>query len=252
MRLVLLPTHIIAGLIAIVVGFVALYAPKGATLHRKSGMVFVYSMLVMAAAGGVMAAMKHQMGNVVGGSMTFYLVATGLLTVRSRDREFHWVDAGAFLMAIAVAVLAIKFGLDVLKTPTHRIDGEPAAPGFVFGTVALLAASGDLRMMMARGFDGAQRVTRHLWRMSFAMFIATGSFFLGQAQVIPKPIRIFPLLALPVLAVLVPMLYWVWRVGIRRRVRGIVGYAEARRAVNPPEIRLTGAGLKQKSLGEMT
>lgn len=58
--------------------------------------------------------------------------------------------------------------------------------------------------------------------MSFALFIAALSFFLGQAKVIPKPIRIPGLLALPVLAVLVTMLYWLWRVRIRRSLRGIV------------------------------
>jgi hypothetical protein len=58
--------------------------------------------------------------------------------------------------------------------------------------------------------------------MSFALFIAALSFFIGQAQVFPEPVRIRPLLALPVLAVLVTMLYWLWRVRIRRTLRPIV------------------------------
>jgi len=37
----LLALHIIAGLIALVAGGVALYAVKGARVHRKSGMIFV-------------------------------------------------------------------------------------------------------------------------------------------------------------------------------------------------------------------
>ena len=55
--------------------------------------------------------------------------------------------------------------------------------------------------------------------MCFALFIAALSFFIGQAKVFPQPIRILPLLALPVLAVLVTMFYWLWRVRIRRRAR---------------------------------
>ena len=58
--------------------------------------------------------------------------------------------------------------------------------------------------------------------VSFALFIAAMSFFLGQAKVIPKPIRIPGLLALPVLAVLVTMLYWLWRVRRKRAFRGTV------------------------------
>ena len=37
----ILPVHIVAGVLALVFGYVALYATKGATLHRKSGMLFV-------------------------------------------------------------------------------------------------------------------------------------------------------------------------------------------------------------------
>ena len=55
-----------------------------------------------------------------------------------------------------------------------------------------------------------------LGAMSFALFIAALSFFIGQAKVIPKPIRIVPLLVLPVLAVLVTMLYWMWRIRVKR------------------------------------
>ena len=67
----LLPIHIIAGLIAIVAGFVSVFALKGMKLHRKSGMIFVYSMVILSLTGAVMAAFKHQTSNVVGGSLAF-------------------------------------------------------------------------------------------------------------------------------------------------------------------------------------
>ena len=54
----LLPVHVIGGAIAIATGFVALYAVKGGTLHRSSGTIFVYVMLVMSLTGAV-AAFSH-------------------------------------------------------------------------------------------------------------------------------------------------------------------------------------------------
>ena len=107
----------------------------------------------------------------------------------------------------------------------------PAFPFFMFGVVGLLAGIGDVRSMRSGALRGVRRIARHLWRMSFALFIAALSFFIGQAQVFPKPIRIMPLLALPVLAVLLTMLYWLWRVRVRRSLRGIVGIIGAREAV---------------------
>ena len=76
----------------------------------------------------------------------------------------------------------------------------------------MLASVGDLRVMLGRRLDRMQRIARHLWRMCFSLFIAAGSFFLGQAKVIPKPIRIFPMLAIPALLPLVLLIYWLVRV----------------------------------------
>lgn len=207
----LLPMHIVSGLIAIVAGYVALYALKGAKLHRRSGMIFVYAMLILSLTGAVIAALKAQRLNAMQGVLTFYLVATAVLTVRRRVQGFRWIDAGAMLVALMVGVYEIKLGFEALGSPKGTIDGVPAGVVFAFAAVALLAALGDMRML-TRGLKGAHRIARHLWRMCFALFVAAGSFFLGQAQVFPKPIRIYPLLTIPALLPLVLMLYWLARV----------------------------------------
>ena len=67
--------------------------------------------------------------------------------------------------------------------------------------------------------------------MSFALFIAALSFFIGQAKVIPEPIRIPGLLAVPVLAVLFTMFYWMWRV--RRPAAGTAREPLALRTLLP-------------------
>ena len=48
--------------------------------------------------------------------------------------------------------------------------------------------------------------------MCFALWIATASFFLGQADEFPEALRIMPLLCTPVLLVLLLMFYWLARV----------------------------------------
>ena len=212
----LLPIHITAGLIAIVAGFVAVYALKGARLHRKSGMIFVYSMWVLSLTGVVIAAVKQGWASVIGGSLAFYLVTTALLTVRRRDQEFHAIDTAAMLLGIGIGIFSIKLGLDGWNGPTGTMTGVPSAMIFLFATVALLGAIGDMRVMLTGQLRGAQRIARHLWRMCFALFVASGSFFLGQAKVFPKPMRIYPLLAIPALLPLVLLLYWLVRVRFTR------------------------------------
>lgn len=208
----LLPRHIIAGSIAIVAGFISVFAVKGLKLHRKSGMIFVYSMVVLSLTGAVIATMRHQTPNIIGGSLAFYMVTTAFLTVRPRDQRSRWIDAGAFVVGVTVSAAALRIGLDALNSATGKMNGVPAGMMFFFGVVAMVASLGDIRMMRTGGLKGAERIARHLWRMCFSLFIASGSFFLGQAKVIPKPIRILPLLAIPALLPLVLLLYWLVRV----------------------------------------
>ena len=92
----------------------------------------------------------------------------------------------------------------------------------------MLAAIGDLRAIRAGGLSGSRRLARHLWRMCFGLFIATGSFFLGQMKFIPEPVRILPLVLVLAFAPIPFLLYWMWRVRIRGQLRGIVVAAHAR------------------------
>ena len=217
MRITLL-IHIIAGGLGLISGFVALYSAKGATLHRKSGMVFVYTMLTMCTAGVVIAAVLERGARdrtSPRALLTAYLVITALITVRPPIPGRRWLDIGAMLVGLAVGLTSLTFGLEALANGGTR-NGMPAFPFFMFGVVGVLAGVSDLRLIRAgRRLQGARRLARHLWRMCFALFIAALSFFIGQADELPEPLRIYPLLALPVLMVLVTMLYWLWRV--RRR-----------------------------------
>ena len=51
----LLPIHIAAGGLAIVLGAIALSVKKGGTIHRRSGLLFVYAMLVMGVSAAILS-----------------------------------------------------------------------------------------------------------------------------------------------------------------------------------------------------
>jgi uncharacterized membrane protein len=221
-----LAVHILAGAVGIMSGFVALYAAKGATVHRKSGMVFVYAMLTMAVLGAGIAAIRGvaPKTNVPAAVLTAYLVITALITVRPPAGWSRRLDIALMLVALSVGLTDFGFGLAAVTSANAKLHWM-LIPFSIFGTVGLLASVGDLRMIRSGGLRGTSRIARHLWRMCFALFIGTASFFLGQAKVFPKPLRIPGLLALPVLAVLVTMLYWLWRVRVKRSSRGIVRWS---------------------------
>jgi hypothetical protein len=209
--------HIIAGLLALGSGAVALAVLKGGRLHRRSGTIFVYAMLFMAASGALMAIVRMQSVNIMAGVLTFYLVLTAMLTVRKPEAP-RVIHVAAMTIAIVGGLGAIALGIRIASSPTGKLDGMPASPAFLFGIMAVTAAAGDIRMM-ARGLSGSRRLRRHVWRMCTGMFIATGSFFLGQAEVFPRAIRASGLLGLPVVAVIAVMIFWLVRIRLQPRYR---------------------------------
>jgi hypothetical protein len=221
MRHTLLPLHILGGALGIVSGFLALSAAKGGRVHRASGTVFVYAMVLMATTGGVMAAAGGSLGVTTGAVLTVYFVATALHTVRPIAGWSRKVDVALMLLALAIGVTSLTWGFRTVASPTGRREGLPPFPFFMTGVIGTLAAVGDARMIRSGGLRGARRLARHLWRMCWALWVAAGSFFLGQAKVIPKPIRIVPLLAIPPLIALAAIVYWLWRVRVARTLRGL-------------------------------
>ena len=213
----ILPFHILAGVLALGFGYVALFAAKGATLHRKSGLLFVFAMVTLSLTGALVAFLNASSISVVAGLLTFYFVTTALLTVRRRSEESHWIDTAAMLFALSVALLGFKTGFDLWNS------GRPERiPMFIFGIVGLLAAAGDLRMIRAGGTQGSRRIARHLWRMCFAMWVAAASFFFGPPGRVPAVINIPALLPIPVFVPVVVMLYWLWRLRGRKTLLGVV------------------------------
>ena len=170
--------HIAGGLIAVIAGFVALLTRKGARMHRKSGDVFVIAMLIMAAGGAIAALAKSQTFNIFAGTFTFYLVATAFLTVRRRENETGRAEYAFLLLALAAGITILTIGANQAALR----GGKAGVPYFIAAAIALLCAAGDIRMLVRHGLSGAQRMLRHVWRMCFALFVASGSFFLGTAS----------------------------------------------------------------------
>ena len=211
MRLPILIFHISGGVLGMLAGAAAMLFRKGSDRHRVAGDVFVISMLCMATAGAYLAFMKHQTGNVFGGMLTIYMVATAWAAGRRREGGLGILDWGGFLFALAIGVLSVLHG--VAKIAGHAPeDGVPAGMDLFMGSVMLLASAGDLRMLLRGGIAGNERVSRHLWRMCFGWFIATGSFFLGQQQVFPAALRRTNLLFVPAILPLILLIFWLVRV----------------------------------------
>lgn len=208
----LILVHIVGGSIALAAGGAALTVRKGSPLHARTGSWFFASMLVLTISGAIIAALKPERGTAVIGLLTAYLVVTSWVTARRRSGVAGRFELGAFAFAAGCALAQLSFGLQGLSSPTGLVDSLPAAVHFPFAVLMALAAGFDLGFILRGKLTPAQRVARHLWRMSAALLIAAFSFFLGQQKVMPEFIQGSPLLFVPPLAVLGAMLFWILRV----------------------------------------
>lgn len=197
--------HIAGGLIALVAGTAAIAGRKGGALHALAGTWFCAAMLVLGITAAILEPFRQPVpGTPVGGIMVCYFVLTAWMTARRRDGNAGWIEKAACAAALGTAALMAWGGFTGATTP--------AGPGPVFALagVCLLAGLGDLKAIL-RKLSPVQRISRHLWRMCFAFFIATGSFFLGQQDVLPQAVRGSPILFVLAFAPFGIMAFWLVR-----------------------------------------
>jgi len=208
----LLLLHVTSGSVGLLSGAVALSFRKGSRPHGIAGTVFLISMLTASADGALLGLRNSEMDNVFGGVLTFYLVATAWITARHKERETGMPDWIGFLVGSAIAVFAVTYWAQAAFSKTGTKAGIAASSYVLPVVVALIAVTGDARMLRCGGLHGVQKLARHLWRMCFGLFVATASIFLARPQLFPALLtRTHLLLVLGILP-LILMVFWLVRV----------------------------------------
>lgn len=203
----ILAAHIAGGILAIAVGAVALAARKGGSVHKTAGTWFLGSMLVLAVTAAILEPFREpEPGSPVVGVFVCYFVLTSWVTARRRDGATGWFEIGACVVALGIAAVTLWGAMTGGRT-------TPVGEGPVFALAGILLLAGllDLNAILRKKLTAAQRLARHLWRMCFAFFIATGSFFIGQQDVLPAAVRGSPVLLALGLAPLAVMAFWLVR-----------------------------------------
>jgi hypothetical protein len=209
-------------------GFVAVFLRKGSRRHALAGKVFVISMLILSSSGAFLGIMKHQPGNILGGTLTFYLVATAWLTARRKDTGTSIFDWSALLVIFALAATEVTLGLEAAMSPSGLKYDYPPGPYFFLGSIAVLATVGDIRMLVRGGIAGTPRLARHLWRMCFALFIAAASIFLARQQLFPAILQKTGVLIFLSVLPLLLMIFWLFRVRFAKAYKRKLSYEQVR------------------------
>ncbi|MDO3387192.1 hypothetical protein QWI17_15220 [Gilvimarinus sp. SDUM040013] len=203
----ILYTHIIGGALGLLTGLIASLAKKGGTLHKRAGKVFMVSMFVCYFIGAMVAPFLSdgQRPNFVAAVLALYLLVSGIHAAKRKIYTASIYNALGLVVALGISAMGFLFMYMGSQSEAGSVDGSPPEAFVIFAIVGLLAFIGEARVLIIRKLSQEARLIRHLWRMCFSFFFASGSLFFGQPQIfpqwfnaslLPEVLAIFPILIL--------------------------------------------------------
>lgn len=208
---ILLYSHIGGGAVGLVAGATAIASRKGGPIHRRAGKVFLVSMFIAYLIGAFVAPFlsEGQRPNFVAAILALYLLITGVMTARRRHFQASIMEKIGLAVALLITGMGVLFAYMGANSVSGTVDGSPPQAFVIFIVAGSIAAAEEIYVLVRRKLSEVARKIRHLWRMCFSLFLASGSLFLGQPQVFPDWFNGSILPSLLALAPVLILLGWV-------------------------------------------
>jgi hypothetical protein len=193
---ILLIFHIAAGNAALISGLISMTSKKGKLVHRKAGLVFFYSMIVVTISSIYLAFVKDIPFLFHIGIFVFYQTYNGWRTLKNKSQYPSFFDWILQLLALINGIFMI-YSMQIVL--------------LVFGGISLMLVFNDLKLFIkvyrAKPIPKLTWLTRHIGNMIGA-FIGALTAFLVVNFSFPGP---YWLIWLAPTFVLVPLMrYWTW------------------------------------------
>lgn len=125
----LLYTHIAAGGTALLSGFAAIVTAKGNKVHKRSGKLYFYAMLLVALSAFIISTIKSNVFLLAISIFSFYLTYFGYRVLKNRSAKFVWYDwvvivfstANAFYMVYTQNIVLVAFGLILVMLVSRNV-----------------------------------------------------------------------------------------------------------------------------------
>jgi len=158
--------HIIAGMTALVAGLIAIISRKGMQMHKASGLVFFWGMMLVCISAIYISLLKNIPFLLHIGIFAFFMVFGGYRTVKNKSLLASTVDWLILLVGLVNGLLMV-YSLKIVL--------------MVFGIIGCYLAISDVRLfllaMKDREFPRNQWLIRHIGLMLGA-YISTATAFL--------------------------------------------------------------------------
>lgn len=194
--------HFGVGCVAVLAGLLALSSRKGQICHRASGSIFVIAMLLLTLSGLWLSLSREILFTVFLSGIAGHAVLISWAAARRQAGLSVWVSRWAGLFSGGLALGALAGGQLAATSPDGMLNELPPEAFYLLSGVSGGLCVLDLFYARSRHPDRVSWLSRHLWRMGFAFFLATGIFFFGNNHVLPEALRTPLFLSAPVLIVI--------------------------------------------------
>lgn len=166
--------HIAAGFTALATGLVAMFSPKGQNIHNKSGLIYLWAMLIISITSTIISLRSNPINLflLVTGIFSFYLVITGYRSTIVKNKAPQLMDKLITILMLCTSL--VMLGLAVYDW--FNGTGKLSIILSIFGSIGGVLAIADV-LVYRNGLNHPKEwLLRHLGRMLGA-YIATFTAF---------------------------------------------------------------------------
>lgn len=203
--------HFGVGCVAVLAGLAALLSRKGQVWHRASGTIFAIAMLVLALSGLWLSLARGILFTVFLSGIAGHAVLTSWAAARRQAMLSIFLARWSGLVSGGLCLGAVAGGLLAASSPEGMLNDLPPEAFYLLAGVSFGLCVLDLFYARNTSPQRVSWLSRHLWRMGFAFFLATGIFFFGNNHVLPEVLRTPWVLSTPVLAVVIWTVFYALR-----------------------------------------
>ncbi len=159
--------HVLCGTMSLLTGIIAMSSKKGGRVHKKSGLIYFYVMLLTGFTALPIAYYKDNVFLLLIAIFSLYLVSTGYRMTRRKKGNHHWIDI-AISLTMAIASIYMISTKNIIVV--------------VFGSIGLLNSYVDIKGMFFPAKEKSKLgwLYGHLGKMSGSYISAVTAFLLNN------------------------------------------------------------------------
>jgi uncharacterized membrane protein len=180
---IVLPIHILAGTVSLLLGSVVLIKRKGDAIHKKSGLIFTIAMIITGLSAFIISYIHPNLFLFIVGVFTIYLASTGFRMIALKNIHKGQKASGVdYLLTLLMFLASLSFlYIGIKNTFAGNNFGIILS---LFGAVSLRFCFVDYRNYTGKTTDKLAWLKNHIGRMigayiaAFTAFIVVNNTFL--------------------------------------------------------------------------